>query len=295
MQRNSQPIFLVTLLAITCLPWQLNAQCRSCDCLWGQGSRGTLFHWGDGYTGGPDLSEPLVTDRPDFTEASSTVGLGVTQFELGYTYTFDDDGTDQVISHTFPEALTRHGIFANWLELRVANGVTIEQTNGRSVTGRDDLYLGFKIGLTPQQGILPEMALIPQMTVPTGSNSVTTDKVLAGANWIYAWDIGDDFSLAGSTQFNRAIDDLADEFTEWAQSIAVGVSLTDVVGGYVEWYTRLPPDAAIGPVDEHYLNGGFTLLLTNNALWDVRAGMGLNDASDEYFVGTGLSIRFGRP
>src|SRR5688572_11638984 len=31
----------------------------------------TLFQWsyGDGGDGGPDLNEPLVTDRPDFTEA----------------------------------------------------------------------------------------------------------------------------------------------------------------------------------------------------------------------------------
>ena len=45
-----------------------------------------------------NLSEPLITDRPDFTEASSTVGYGVTQFELGYTYAFDNDGTDQAIN-----------------------------------------------------------------------------------------------------------------------------------------------------------------------------------------------------
>jgi len=25
--------------------------------------------------------------------------------------------------------------------------------------------------------------------------------------------------------------------------------------------------------------------------WDVRAGVGLNDAADDYFVGTGLSVR----
>src|SRR5687768_10953213 len=55
----------------------------------------TLFQWGygDGGEGGPDLSEPLVTDRPDFTEASSTVGLGVMQLESGYTYVYDSDDT----------------------------------------------------------------------------------------------------------------------------------------------------------------------------------------------------------
>lgn len=260
--------------------------------LWGCGSRGTLFHWGEGFTGGPDLDEPLVTDRPDFTEASSTVGMGVTQFEIGYTYTFDNDGTDQVISHTYPESLMRHGLFANWFELRLAANVLSEQVNGASTLGREDQYVGFKIGLTPQHGWLPEMALIPQMTIPTGSDNRTADKVLPGVNWIYAWDLGNNFSLGASTQVNRGLDDLNDDFAEWAQSIAVGASLTDIVGVYAEWYAILPPNSAVGADDEHYINGGFTVLLSNDVMWDVRAGVGLNDFSDDYFVGTGLSIRF---
>ena len=35
-----------------------------------------------GSSGGPDLNAPLVTDRPDFTEASSTVGRGIAQLSL---------------------------------------------------------------------------------------------------------------------------------------------------------------------------------------------------------------------
>lgn len=279
---------MLTLLLLTASTAMVHAQCA----LWGCGSRGTLTHWGNGFTGGPDLDEPLVTDRPDFTEASSTVGMGVSQFEFGYTYTFDNDGVDQVINDSYPEVLLRQGVFANWLELRVAANFSNERTNGVSVSGADDLYLGFKIGLTPQQGVLPEMALIPQMTVPSGDRDFTADQVLPGANWIYAWELGEFFSLAGSTQFNRALDAVDDEFTEWAQSIAVGVSLTDVLGGYAEWFALFPPSDAAGVGDEHYFNGGFAVLVNNDVQWDVRAGVGLNDLSDDYFVGTGLSIRF---
>ena len=57
-------------------------------------SPGTLLRWSSDpcSMGGPNLNAPLVTDRPDFTEASSTVGHGVAQLEIGYTYTFDNDG-----------------------------------------------------------------------------------------------------------------------------------------------------------------------------------------------------------
>lgn len=285
--RTVRPIPILIFLVLVLTTRSASAQCN----LWGCQSRGTLFHWGEGFTGGPDLSEPIVTDRPDFTEASSTVGLGVTQIELGYTYTEDEVGGIDTTSNSYPEPLLRMGILANWLELRAAT-THLDQTVGAiGASGLTDLYLGFKIGLTPQQGWLPEMALIPQATVGTGDANFTADEFLPGANLIYAWDINDTLSLAGSTQFNRALDDFGDKYTEWAQSVAVGVGLTDNLGFYAEYFSILPGNDT-GFLDEHYLNGGFTALLTNDILWDIRLGYGLNEAADDIFAGTGLSIRF---
>ncbi|MDG1897197.1 MAG: transporter [Fuerstiella sp.] len=252
---------------------------------------GTLFQWSctTTCTGGPDLDAPLVTDRPDFTEASSTVGKGVAQLEIGYTFTREDDATH---SHSFPESLLRYGIMQDWLELRVAWTDNLQETNGRQVSGTDDLYLGFKIGLTPQQGILPEMALIPQMTIPTGAARFTASDAMPGANWIYGWEINDFVSTAGSTQFNRSVDDGSGEnYTEWAQSWTVAYSLCDQIGAYTEWFALIPHSADTA-MTEHYVNGGFTYLLTNDIQWDVRIGTGLNAAADDYFIGTGLSLRY---
>ncbi len=256
--------------------------------------RGTLFQWsyGTSFSGGPDLDEPLVTDRPDFTEASSTVGLGVAQLEFGYTYVFDNDGTDQTIGHSYPEPLLRVGILADWLELRVSWNYATEIVNSVGESGSEDLYLGFKIGLTPQEGILPEMALIPQMFVPVGADRFTADEVLPGLNWIYGWEVCDFISTAGSTQFNRAIDEVtAAAYTEWAQSWTIAYSLTERVGAYTEWFGFFPHSAETA-TPEYYFNGGLTLLLTDDVQWDIRAGLGLNEAAADYFAGTGLSIRF---
>ena len=252
---------------------------------------GTLFQWSctTTCTGGPDLDAPLVTDRPDFTEASSTVGKGIAQLEIGYTFTREDDATH---SHSFPEPLLRYGILQDWLELRVGWTDNLQETNGRQVGGSDDLYLGFKIGLTPQQGLLPEMALIPQMTVPTGATRFTANDVMPGANWIYGWEISNCLSTAGSTQFNGSVDDGSGEsYTEWAQSWTVAYSLCDRVGAYTEWFALMPHSADTA-MTEHYFNGGFTYLINNDIQWDIRAGKGLNGAADDYFIGTGLSLRY---
>lgn len=260
--------------------------------------RGTLFQWsyGTSFSGGPDLDEPLVTDRPDFTEASSTVGRGVAQIEFGYTYTYNSDAGESVRSQSFGEPLLRYGILADWLELRVALFPVDERTSTAGVSnstgGTEDLYLGFKIGLTPQEGILPEMAVIPQMTVPTGSSAFTADEVLPGLNWIYAWEVNDFISTGGSTQFNRTTDEgTGNAYTEWAQSWTVAYTLTDNLGAYTEWFAFFPHSADTA-TPEHYFNGGFTYLLSSDVQWDIRAGTGLNNAADDYFLGTGLSVRF---
>ncbi len=286
--------FLVSLLLFLVTP---PGQSIAEDCSYGPcscQSRGTLFQWsyGTSFSGGPDLCEPLVTDRPDFTEASSTVGLGVAQLEVGYTYTFDNDGTDQTINHSYPEPLLRVGILADWLELRIGWNYATESINGVRTSGSEDLYLGFKIGITPQEGLLPEMALIPQMMVPVGHDAFSGNEVLPGLNWIYGWEVNDFISTAGSTQLNRAIDGTStDAYTELAQSWTIAYSLTDRLGAYTEWYGLIPHSADTEKT-QHYFNGGMTVLLSNDVQWDIRAGVGLNDAADDYFVGTGLSLRF---
>lgn len=254
---------------------------------------GTLFQWsyGNSFSGGPDLDEPLVTDRPDFTEASSTVGLGVAQLEIGYTYTFDNNGV-QTINHSFPEPLLRYGILDDWLELRVIWNYADASVAGANSSGAEDLGLGFKIGLTPQEGILPEMALIPQASVPTGANAFSSDRFLPGLIWIYGWEINDFVSTAGSTQFNLSIDDVTSgSYTEWAQSWTIAFSLTEKWGAYTEWFALMPHGAdTVNP--EAFFNGGFTYLINNDIQWDIRAGTGLNNTAADYFIGTGLSIRF---
>lgn len=276
-------------------------ECNECDssCSYGPCDccpRMTLMQWsyGTSFKGGAPLDEPLVTDRPDFTEASTTVGRGVNQVEFGYTYVHDNDGTTSTDSHTYPEVLWRRGILAEWLELRLAWTYGEGRTNtAGTVTNEadsEDLYLGFKIALTPQECWLPEMAILPQMTIPLGG-PFSDEEVLPGLNWLYSWELNENWSLAGSTQGNRALDDTTNNsYLQLAQSVALGASLTDELGVYAEWYAFLPHSADTDQ-SEHYLNGGFAYLLSNDIQFDIRAGVGLNGDADDYFLGTGLSVR----
>ena len=52
------------------------------------------------------------------------------------------------------------------------------------------------------------------------------------------------------------------------------------------------PDGADTEQTQHYLNSGLTYLISNDVQFDIRFGRGLSGAADDYFVGTGLSVRF---
>jgi hypothetical protein len=258
----------------------------------------TLMMWNSAAeaTGGPPgMDEPLASDRPDFTEASCTVGRGVCQVEMGFTYFHDSVGPFSTNAYSYPETLLRIGVFADWLELRMAWNYAQESlTVGPfrlTASGSEDLYLGLKLGLTPQQGILPEMALVPQMTVPLGS-VFSADEVLPGLNWLYGWEITEHLSTGGSTQINLAIDGFANkEYVEFAQSWTIGIGLTEKLSAYTEWFVFAPAGADFART-EHYFDGGFTYSVTNNLQLDIRAGVGLNDAALDFFSGTGLVARF---
>lgn len=262
--------------------------------------RPTLFRWfGDGEEkGGADLNEPLVTDRPDFTESSVTVGYGVVQLETGYTYTYDDEHHVRVSNHSFPESLLRIGMLTDWTELRLEWNYEGQRTNTGGVIdrdwGSDDLVVGMKAALTPQDVWLPETAIILEMSVPSGAESFTAGEVLPGFNFCYGWDLTEDKSwdLGCSTALGGDTDDITgDNHAQFSQSASLGHKWTERIHSYVEWYLFAPINADTDK-PQYYFNRGCTFLFTDNLQWDIRAGLGLNRYADDFFAGTGLSIRY---
>lgn len=250
---------------------------------------------------GGELKEPekdeIVTDRPDFTEASSTVGKGRIQLEAGYTYSKNNEANVQN-SHSYPEALLRVGMFAEWFELRLGQNFSNSRSLGTdggpfSISGGEDLYLGTKLGLTEQKKYLPEAAVVLQMTVPTGPKNLTTGKTLPGMNYLYSWEINDFLSIGASTQGNANVDDDGHTYLELAQSVTVGYTLTEKFGAYTEWYAFFPSGAVTpGTSAQHYFNGGFTYKVTSLFQLDIRAGKGLSKTVDDYFFGTGFAVKY---
>ena len=126
------------------------------------------------------------------------------------------------------------------LELRRSNETEIGGVED-SISGAEDLALGMKIALTPQECILPETAIILADDGAHRRRRFTADEVLPGFNYLYGWDINDDWSTGGSTGINGAIDDVTRRYVSGVCAVVdARPSWTDAVGSYTEWFVLVP-------------------------------------------------------
>lgn len=233
--------------------------------------------------------EPLVSDRPDFTESTATMKPGEVQLEGGHT--FERVTSSKV--NTTGELLLRIGV-ASRAELRIEPGSYTRVTSPFGDTsGREDGGLGVKLRLhTPpdeRRSFVPEVSLVLDSSIPTGSSQFRQNKPQPEAKLATAWSLTDRIGL--STNFNvaRPRDDNG-RYTELAASASFGFALTPRVGAYAEVFGFAPQLAGAGRT--HYANSGFTFAVTPNVQLDLRGGLGLNGDAPDYFVGAGLVRRW---
>ncbi|MDG5490572.1 transporter [Psychroserpens sp. SPM9] len=237
----------------------------------------------------PSTTEALVTDRPDATEASSTVGKGILQIETGGLYeSFEANSTKQE-AYTYNTTLIRYGILDN-LELRLGwdfvEGVT--KVNGHKLanvsSGLSPLLLGVKIDIAKEDNGMPEIALIghvfPLFTAAQDYRPETT-----GVDFRFS--LSHTLSEKSSLGYNIGAE-WGNDSPEAAAiyTLAYGYSITDKFGMYAELYGDLPEDSSAN----HYWDAGFTYLVSNDLQLDAYFGTSITKGQD-LLVGLGASFR----
>ena len=152
------------------------------------------------------------------------------------------------------------------------------------------MNVGFKEQFTDYDGWVPECGLIYRINLPVGDPDVGSDRVGASVVGVYSWELTDRISLGGNTG-GYFIAPGGDYFNCFSQSIAVSFSVTERFGVYQEWF-MLAYSGAEDSRPEHYYDGGVTYLITPNFQLDWRAGVGLTEASADFFTGTGFAVRW---
>ncbi len=249
-----------------------------------------------------DAAPPVIfTDRPSFSDGTGFVPIGHFQLETGYTFTYRDRDEVETQRHNGPEILGRVGLLEDRFELRViTSGYAWARTDdgigSDSVSGWNDVSLGFKLKVTDQSGWLPRLAFGAQATLGIGSDDISSQIAEPTLKLLWSYDLGTSFgdkwkgfTLGGNA--NIAWPTTAgDRFTQGQGSIYLSFPVVDRLTGFVEYYV-------IGPnskdSDEaHYADFGGVYLLDNRVQLDARVGFGLNDEADDVYFGMGISFLF---
>ncbi len=235
------------------------------------------------------MDEPLVSDRPDFTESTGTIAPGHVQIEGGITR----QEIGEVDALSVGEILVRLGL-GERLEARLGVGSwTRVDVPGAEIDGYEDPTVGLKVRLTPpvddRPPGFPAASLLLGTSVPVGSEELTTDEWEPEARLALGWILTDLLSL-GANLGVAFPSDGDDRFDQILASLTVGIAATDRLGIFVETYgfSEEEPDGE----STQYVDTGVTFALTDDLQLDARIGFGLNDPSPERFVGVGAAVRW---
>ncbi|GAB5413409.1 MAG: hypothetical protein Cons2KO_10120 [Congregibacter sp.] len=214
----------------------------------------------------PCTAQTIDTNRPGFTYAPTVVPTQKLQLESGIAYDGDSDRLG------LPQLELRYG---------VASGAEVFLSSLNWDDGdRADLVLGTKLNLDG----LPsktQMAVLLQVSAPTGDDSLTTDRWDPSAALIWAHQ--GRFSLAGTARVTR----FADRF-QFDNGLKLVIPTGPGQTSFVEWELNWPE----GRSAAHWVNAGHQWLLSEQFQLDINAGVGINDRAGSYRLGVGLSRLF---
>ncbi len=246
-----------------------------------------------------DEEEPIITDRPDFTESPQTVPRRFkAQIESGLTFA----RVGKVKETSLGEVLVRVPV-AERVELRfgVPNYVFVRAASGGHpddrATGFDDAFFGAKIALSEGAGETglfkkPAAALLIGTSLPTGARAFREDNLQPEAVLALSVDLSERFALSSNVGYVRASDG-GERFNQVFGTLSLGAGLSKRVGAYLEVYGFTRVEAATRQ-SARFANGGVTFLVNKNFQLDARVGVGLgnNISGPDYFFGFGFARRF---
>jgi hypothetical protein len=237
--------------------------------------------------------ERLAADRPGEAETTSIVPPGTLQLEGGFKFERETGGDEaNTDTLTLPELLLRVGILPV-AELRLsADGFVYEDRAGASNrSSGSDLELGAKLRCFGQDGLRPTTALLAALSFPTGGRGVTSDGFDPRGTLLLNWELNKHLGLDANLAFagpTQGANDSSRVF-EISPAVSLGAEITRRSNAFIEYFSTLKPSK---DEDEHSIDAGVTHFLSDDLQLDLSAGVGLNRAAPDFFIGVGVAWRF---
>lgn len=251
----------------------------------------------------PQYGGAMSSDRPGFSDSFSVVPCGYSHLEFGYTYAFDEEESDETTNQTLGEFSLRTGLTNNFelrikwtgFSLRESHSDGISRWAGRHITitdhddGGTDMGIGFKSQLLQQRGLIPNLSIIPAISLPTGTAGKSTGDVDPEVRLAWNYALSDKWTVYGVGLATWISDDDG-RFFQAGASLATSYSFTKQIGGFVEYYGLYP--STRDSDCQHNIDFGPVVLVNPDFQIDIRVGFGLNEEAPGFQVGIGACYRF---
>lgn len=248
--------------------------------------------------------DEIDSDRPDKTDSPQTLEKNKFQIETGIEYSllklkgFDEAGLPAEFNFktfTAPTTLLRFGISKN-IELRL--GVDFDRQsqsssndssgfNNSSNLSINPPVLSVKIKLNEGKGWVPDFAILPEVQIPNiGNDDKKVKHFVPGFALLFSNNINERLDLG----YNLGVewsDNLEEK--EFFYSTSLGIKINSKFSSFVELYGNIPTDVNSS---NQNMDAGLMFLLKNNIQLDVYGGIGLSESSNNFMMGTGISLKF---
>jgi hypothetical protein len=235
----------------------------------------------------PQSIEP---DRPDITNGTHIVDIGLLQIEIGGLYTRPTPG-----QHSTGTPFTaRVGVF-DWLEARVGTDGLLFLNDGTGlVKGLGNVQVGAKLRLWSDPGGIPVLSILPTVNIPTAD----PDKGLGSgsADFTVALLTGTDIGRHGHVDVNYGIGAIGagsdlPRFVQHLVSVSASAAVSDNWNPYAEvfWFSRQDADGSGIPA----FDVGANYELGARYALDGGVQIGLNHAAPGLAAFGGVSIIVG--
>ncbi len=230
------------------------------------------------------LKAQIVTDRPDQTEASSTIPNHALQVESGILTGYQDDVRQLVL----PNTLLRYGL-TDKVEFRFITQLEINNYNDTIMEGMSDLWVGTKIQLFKKPESNTEVAFLTHLSVPTGSKVITSGSYGIYSRLLLSHRINDFLNLGYNIGYDYTGIGLESQTANRGSFIytaSLGISINDSVGAYIESFGEF------GNLERHMssFDAGFIYQPSSHIQLDFSFGLGLNH--DMNYTSIGCSWLF---
>ncbi len=234
--------------------------------------------------------DPIEPDRPDVTNGTHIVDVGLLQMEVGGQYA--RMGAHQ---RSLGTPLTFRVGLTEWLEARAStDGFLRQRDEASAVSGPGNVQVGAKLRLFADPGGIPVLSVLPTVNLPVASSrkglgSGDTDVTLAVLT-------GTDVGKTSHVDVNYGIGSIGagqgrPHFMQQLVAVSASHSLTEQVSPYVEcfWFSKQDPDG--GPVVS--VDAGFIQAFTARLALDGGVAVGLSRSAPDLSVFAGVSIIIG--